>query len=115
MRLAGIPNTFLPHIFSPASAPAHEIYRLAIFVIVICAGIFVVVTSVGVYAVAKFRRRPQRLGAHAGAGLWQPSARAGLDGGAAPLVAALCSWHLQAAPNGPQLIWRLPAPRHAGQ
>jgi cytochrome c oxidase subunit II len=46
-----------PNIFSPASTPAHQIYRLAIFVIAICVAIFVVVVALLAYAVIKFRRR----------------------------------------------------------
>lgn len=47
----------VPNIFSPASTPADSIYHLSLFVLVLCAGIFVTVFSLLVYAVVKFRRR----------------------------------------------------------
>lgn len=47
----------LPHIFAPASVPAHEIYGLAMFVIAICIGIFVVVGGLLAFSVVKYRRR----------------------------------------------------------
>jgi len=46
-----------PSIFSPASTPADNIYHLSLFVLSICAGIFLTVFSLLVYAVLKFRRR----------------------------------------------------------
>ena len=46
------------NIFSPVSTPAHEIYHLSLFVLAICAAIFVVVFSLIVYAVVKYRLRP---------------------------------------------------------
>jgi cytochrome c oxidase subunit II len=54
--LVSVPPPFAPHIFSPVSTPADEIYRLAIFVIAIALGIFVVVASLLAYAVIKFGR-----------------------------------------------------------
>lgn len=45
-----------PSIFSPASTPADQIYRLALFVLSITGGIFVVVASLLAYAVVKYRR-----------------------------------------------------------
>ena len=45
-------------IFSPASTPADSIYRLSLFVIATCLGIFVVVFSLLAYSVIKYRRRP---------------------------------------------------------
>lgn len=46
-----------PSIFDPASTPAHDIYHLSLFVLAICAGIFLVVFSLIVYAATKYRRR----------------------------------------------------------
>jgi len=46
-----------PTIFSPSSTPAHSIYDLALFVLVVTAVIFALVFSLVVYAVIKFRRR----------------------------------------------------------
>jgi cytochrome c oxidase subunit II len=48
----------VPSIFSPASTPADSIYHLSLFVLAICLAIFVVVFSLLVYSVVKFRRRP---------------------------------------------------------
>lgn len=47
----------VPNIFHPASTPADSIYHLSLFVLAICAGIFLTVFSLLVYAVVKFRRR----------------------------------------------------------
>ena len=47
-----------PSIFSPASTPADSIYHLSLFVLAICLGIFLVVFGLLVYAIARFRRRP---------------------------------------------------------
>jgi cytochrome c oxidase subunit 2 len=47
----------VPSIFSPESAPAHAISHLAGFVLVITGAIFVVVASLLVYAIVRFRRR----------------------------------------------------------
>ena len=47
----------VPYLFSPDSTPAHDIYHLSLFVLAICAAIFVVVFSLIVYAVVKFRKR----------------------------------------------------------
>src|SRR5450755_3726125 len=47
-----------PSIFSPTSTPADSIYHLSLFVLAICLAIFLVVFGLLVYAVAKFRRRP---------------------------------------------------------
>ena len=46
-----------PSIFSPESTPAHSIMRLSWFVLAITGAIFVVVFSLIVYAVVRFRRR----------------------------------------------------------
>ena len=48
----------IPSIFSPASTPADSIYHLSLFVLAICLAIFLVVFGLLVYAVAKFRQRP---------------------------------------------------------
>ncbi|HEY0701450.1 MAG TPA: cytochrome c oxidase subunit II [Candidatus Acidoferrales bacterium] len=47
----------IPNIFKPDSTPADSIFRLSRLVLIICALIFVVVFSLMVYVVAKFRRR----------------------------------------------------------
>ncbi|MDR3747303.1 MAG: cytochrome c oxidase subunit II [Acidobacteriota bacterium] len=47
-----------PNIFAPSSTPADSIYHLSLFVLALCAGIFIVVASLLVYAIFKFRRRP---------------------------------------------------------
>jgi cytochrome c oxidase subunit 2 len=46
-----------PSIFSPASTPADSIYHLSLFVLGVCAAIFLTVFSLLVYAAVKFRRR----------------------------------------------------------
>jgi cytochrome c oxidase subunit II len=46
-----------PDIFKPASTPADSIHRLSVFVLVIAGLIFLVVFSLLVYAVGKFRHR----------------------------------------------------------
>jgi len=47
-----------PHMFAPVSTPAHSIYRLAMFVLVVTAAIFLTVVSLLVYSIVKYRRRP---------------------------------------------------------
>jgi len=47
----------IPSIFTPASTPADAIYHLSVFVLAVCLAIFVVVFSLLVYSVVKFRRR----------------------------------------------------------
>lgn len=47
----------VPSIFSPASTPADSVFHLSLFVLGICATIFVVVFSLLAYAAIKFRRR----------------------------------------------------------
>jgi len=47
----------VPNIFAPESTPAHEIYVVSLFVMGICAAIFVVVFGLLAYSVVKFRRR----------------------------------------------------------
>jgi len=46
-----------PNIFKPQSTPAHSIFQLSLFVLAICAVIFVIVFSLITYSVIKFRRR----------------------------------------------------------
>jgi hypothetical protein len=49
-----------PHnasIFSPASTPAHSIYRLSLFVLAICIAIFIPVSGGIIFAIVKVRRR----------------------------------------------------------
>ena len=45
------------NIFRPTSTPALEIHHLSLFVLAICAAIFVTVFALWVYAIVKFRRR----------------------------------------------------------
>jgi cytochrome c oxidase subunit II len=49
--------TLVPSIFAPESVPAHSISHLAGFVLAITGVIFVIVASLLVYAVVRFRRR----------------------------------------------------------
>lgn len=51
----GAPN--LPNIFAPESTPANSIYKLALFVLSITGGIFLVVAGLLAYSIVKFRRR----------------------------------------------------------
>jgi cytochrome c oxidase subunit 2 len=53
-RLFTSPNS----IFSPQSAPAHEIFRLSIFTLIVTGAIFVTVSSLLLYAIIRFRQRP---------------------------------------------------------
>ena len=54
----GNSNTLLTtSIFAPESTPAHSIMRLSLFVLAITGAIFVVVVSLIIYAVVRFRRR----------------------------------------------------------
>jgi cytochrome c oxidase subunit 2 len=46
-----------PNIFKPQSTPAHSIFHLSLFVLSICAAIFVTVFSLLTYSVIKFRKR----------------------------------------------------------
>ena len=46
------------NIFAPASTPARSIFDLSIFVLIVTAAIFLVVFSLLVYAVVKFRKKP---------------------------------------------------------
>jgi cytochrome c oxidase subunit 2 len=46
------------NIFSPQSAPAHEIFRLSIFVLIITGAIFVTVCSLLLFVIIRYRRRP---------------------------------------------------------
>jgi cytochrome c oxidase subunit II len=45
------------NIFAPISTPADQLYHLSLFDLSVCAGIFIVVFTLLVYAVVKFRRR----------------------------------------------------------
>jgi cytochrome c oxidase subunit 2 len=47
----------MPNMFKPQSTPAHDIFHLSLFVLAICAVIFVIVFSLLTYSVIKFRRR----------------------------------------------------------
>lgn len=47
----------IPNSFDPASTPAHQIYHLALFMLGITGGIFVVVGALLTYAVIHYRRR----------------------------------------------------------
>ncbi len=47
----------IPNIFDPASTPADSIYHLSLFVLATCAGIFITVFSLLIYAAVKFRQR----------------------------------------------------------
>src|SRR5580658_4394456 len=53
---AGGPSS-TPSLLNPASTPAHDIHHLALFVMAICLGIFLVVFSLIVYAAVKYRKR----------------------------------------------------------
>jgi len=50
-------NPAIPNIFTPASTPADSVYHLSLFVLEVCAAIFIVVFSLLVYSVVKFRQR----------------------------------------------------------
>ena len=50
--------TLIPSIFHPESTPAHSIYQLSILVLAITGLIFVVVFGLIVYAIVRYRRRP---------------------------------------------------------
>lgn len=45
-------------VFSPQSMPAHEIFRLSIFVLIITCAIFVTVCGLLLFVIVKYRRRP---------------------------------------------------------
>jgi len=57
-------NTIIiqPHVFDPASPPAHQIEQLAWLVLAICAGIFLVVEGILVLSIVRFRRKPHDVG-----------------------------------------------------
>ncbi|MGO8719649.1 MAG: cytochrome c oxidase subunit II [Acidobacteriaceae bacterium] len=46
------------NIFSPQSAPAHEIFRLSIFVLIITGAIFVTVSGLLLFVIVRYRHRP---------------------------------------------------------
>jgi cytochrome c oxidase subunit II len=60
-QAAGLPISST-NIFAPASTPARTIFGLSVFVLVITAIIFVVVGSLLVYSVVKFRAKPADAG-----------------------------------------------------
>ena len=45
-------------IFSPQSVPAHDIFRLSVFVLIITGAIFVTVCGLLLYVIIRYRRRP---------------------------------------------------------
>lgn len=47
------------NIFAPQSAPAHDIFRMAMFTLGVTAAIFVTVSSLLVYALIRYRQRPE--------------------------------------------------------
>lgn len=47
------------NIFAPQSAPAHEIFRLSMFVLIVTAAIFVTVCGLLIYVVIRYRQRPE--------------------------------------------------------
>ena len=53
-RLFTSPNS----IFSPRSVPAHEIFRLSMFTLIVCGAIFVAVFGLLSYSIIRFRYRP---------------------------------------------------------
>ena len=57
MRAALASEPAIPNIFAPSSTPADSIYHLSVFVLSVCAAIFIVVFSLIVYALIRFRRR----------------------------------------------------------
>jgi cytochrome c oxidase subunit 2 len=56
----GSSNARIPpsHIFDPVSTPAHEISTVAYFVITVCSVIFLIVGSLLLYSIVRFRLRP---------------------------------------------------------
>src|SRR5713226_5242619 len=52
-----VPSMSPTNIFAPVSTPANSIFGLSIFVLAVTAAIFVVVFSLLVYTVVKFRKR----------------------------------------------------------
>lgn len=52
------PPAQIPFIFEPQSTPAHSIFHFSMFVLLICAGIFVVVFFLIAYSALRFRARP---------------------------------------------------------
>ena len=67
----GAPSTQITNIFAPASTPARAIYDLSLFVLAVTALIFVVVASLLVYAIVKFRGRAADADSRAGTGVRQ--------------------------------------------
>ena len=54
---AADPSLSPTNIFAPVSTPARSIFELSVFVLAVTAAIFMVVFSLLVYAVVKFRKR----------------------------------------------------------
>jgi cytochrome c oxidase subunit II len=58
MCFAQAPAPLSPtNIFAPASKPAHALFGLSLFVLTVCAGIFLIIFSLLAYSVVKFRKR----------------------------------------------------------
>ena len=51
------------NIFSPQSAPAHDIFRLSMFTLIVTGAIFVTVSGLLLYAIIRFRERPDNVDA----------------------------------------------------
>lgn len=56
--LTSADNVVISNIFDPKSTPAWAVHELSIFVLLICAGIFIVVAGLTVYTIIRFRQRP---------------------------------------------------------
>jgi cytochrome c oxidase subunit II len=52
-----VDSSQVPNMFKPVSTPAHSIFHLSLFVLAVTAVIFLVVFSLLVYSIVKFRRR----------------------------------------------------------
>jgi cytochrome c oxidase subunit II len=57
-QIPGIAEHRVQNIFKPLASPAKSEYEIALFVLAITAGIFVVVASLIVFTIVRFRRRP---------------------------------------------------------
>ena len=55
--MTGDDNVQISSIFDPISTPAQSVYELALLVLGICAGIFVIVAGFLTYTIIRFRRR----------------------------------------------------------
>src|SRR6266566_4794289 len=56
--IPGLVEHRIANIFRPLSTPAESEYKLALFVFLITAAIYVVVTGLLIYTIVRFRRRP---------------------------------------------------------